>query len=139
MKKRGACDCPIDRQVNNTVKAQKRMKDIVKIVHLPSVVQRNVMKLREYFLYAKETKIMILFNNLSLWRVSAGRKLRTLFCVSRTTRICCFLSNQSVNKRRRLICVAQLTEQCTQFASSGYSPKWRYGDKEETRRRRIVE
>ncbi len=27
---REACDCPIDCQVNNTVKAQKNMKDIVK-------------------------------------------------------------------------------------------------------------
>ncbi len=32
---REACDC----RTINTVKAQKRMKDIVKIVHLPSVVQ----------------------------------------------------------------------------------------------------
>ncbi len=30
---------PIDCQVINTVKAQKSMKDIVRIVHLPSVVQ----------------------------------------------------------------------------------------------------
>ncbi len=30
-----ACDCPIDCQVNNSVKAQKS----IKIVHLPSVVQ----------------------------------------------------------------------------------------------------
>ncbi len=36
---REACDCPIDWQVINTVKAQKSMKSIVKIVHLPSVVQ----------------------------------------------------------------------------------------------------
>ncbi len=36
---REACDCPIDCQVNYTVKAQKNMKGIVKIVHLPSVVQ----------------------------------------------------------------------------------------------------
>ncbi len=36
---RKACDCPIDCQVNNTVKAQKSMKNIAKIVHLPSVVQ----------------------------------------------------------------------------------------------------
>ncbi len=36
---REACDCPIDCQVDNTAKAQKSMKDIVKIVHLPSVVQ----------------------------------------------------------------------------------------------------
>ncbi len=32
---REVCDCPIDCQINNTVKAQKSMKDIVKIVHLP--------------------------------------------------------------------------------------------------------
>ncbi len=31
--------CLIDCQVNDTFKAQKSMKDIVKIVHLPSVVQ----------------------------------------------------------------------------------------------------
>ncbi len=34
-----ACDCPIVCHVKNTVKAQKSMKDIAKIVHLPSVVQ----------------------------------------------------------------------------------------------------
>ncbi len=39
MKNREACDCPIDCQVNYTVKAQKSMKGIVRIVHLPSVVQ----------------------------------------------------------------------------------------------------
>ncbi len=32
-----ACDCPIDCQVNYTVKAQKIMESIVRIVHLPSV------------------------------------------------------------------------------------------------------
>ncbi len=37
-KNREACDCPIDCQVNNTVKAQKSMKVIAKIVILPSVV-----------------------------------------------------------------------------------------------------
>ncbi len=36
---REACDCPIDCQTINTVEAQKSMKDIAKIVHLPSVVQ----------------------------------------------------------------------------------------------------
>ncbi len=39
MKTGKACDSPIDCQVNNTVKAQKSMKGIVKIVHLPPVVQ----------------------------------------------------------------------------------------------------
>ncbi len=37
-KNREACNCPIDCQVNNTVKFQKSMKNIVKIIHLPSVV-----------------------------------------------------------------------------------------------------
>ncbi len=34
-----ACDCPIDCRVNCTVKVQKSMKDIVRIVHLSSDVQ----------------------------------------------------------------------------------------------------
>ncbi len=33
------CDCRIDCQTINTVQAQKSMKDIVKIVRLPSVVE----------------------------------------------------------------------------------------------------
>ncbi len=36
---REVCDCPIDCQTINTVKAQKSMKSIVRIAHLPSVVQ----------------------------------------------------------------------------------------------------
>ncbi len=36
---REVCDCPIDCQENNTVKDQKSMKDILKILHLPSMVQ----------------------------------------------------------------------------------------------------
>ncbi len=73
---------PIDCQVNNTVKAQKSMKDIVKNDVTSKLRHRNFTKLREYFLYAEKTKITTLFNNLSV--------------------------------------------------SSGYSPKWRYGDAEET-------
>ncbi len=38
-KNREACDCPIDCQTINTVKAQKSMKDLVRVLHLPSVVQ----------------------------------------------------------------------------------------------------
>ncbi len=38
-KNQEACDCPIDCQTICTVKAQKSMKDIVRIVNLPSVVQ----------------------------------------------------------------------------------------------------
>ncbi len=36
---RETCDCPIDCQVILTVKAQKSMKSIARMVHLPSVVQ----------------------------------------------------------------------------------------------------
>ncbi len=36
---REACDCPIDCQTINTVKTQKSMKDIFRIVHLPLMVQ----------------------------------------------------------------------------------------------------
>ncbi len=74
---------------------------------------RNVMKLREYFLYAKKTKMTTLFNNSTLtpfWRVTTGRKLRMLFCVSHATRIRCFHSNQSINKRRSRIRVERLTQ-----------------------------
>ncbi len=39
MKTLDAWDCSIDCQTINTVKAQKSMKDIVRIVRLPSVVQ----------------------------------------------------------------------------------------------------
>ncbi len=46
----------------------------------------------------------------SFWRVSTGHKLRTLFCVRCVTRIHCFRSNQSVNKRRRPIRVMWLTQ-----------------------------
>ncbi len=36
---REACDCPIDWQTIFTVLAQKSMKDVIRVVHLPSVVQ----------------------------------------------------------------------------------------------------
>ncbi len=39
---REGCDCHIDCHVNSIVKAQKSMKDIVKIVHQPSVVQSEL-------------------------------------------------------------------------------------------------
>ncbi len=60
-----ACDCPTDCQVYNTVKVHKSMKSIVRIVHLPSVVQFE-------------------FNDnvVPFWRISAGRKQCTLLCVN---------------------------------------------------------
>ncbi len=54
----------IDSKGTATVKAQKRNKSIIKIVHVTSVVQ-PITKLQEYILCAKKTKIMILFNNSS--------------------------------------------------------------------------
>ncbi len=48
------CDCPIDCQVNSTVKAQKSMKNIVKIVHLPSVVQSELYEATRIFFLCKE-------------------------------------------------------------------------------------
>ncbi len=63
--KRETCDCFIDCQVSNTVKAQKSMKDIVRIVHLLSVVQSECYEATRLLLYAKKTKITTLLNNLS--------------------------------------------------------------------------
>ncbi len=45
------------------IKTQKCSKNIVKIVHVTLVVHRNCMKLREYVLCEKKTKIRTLFNN----------------------------------------------------------------------------
>uniref|UniRef100_A0A673G162 ADP-ribosylation factor GTPase-activating protein 2 n=1 Tax=Sinocyclocheilus rhinocerous TaxID=307959 RepID=A0A673G162_9TELE len=48
------------------------MKDIVRIVHLPSVVQSEFYEVtRIFFLYVKKTKIMTLFNNSSSLCLSA--------------------------------------------------------------------
>ncbi len=65
---REACDCLIDCQVINTVKDQKSMKDVAKIVHLP------LMKRREYFFCAKKTKTTTLFNILSKWCYARWRR-----------------------------------------------------------------
>ncbi len=53
---REVCDCPINCQVNNTVKAQKNMKNIVKIVHLPSVVQSELYEAKRILFVCKENK-----------------------------------------------------------------------------------
>ncbi len=57
---REACDCPIDCQVINTVKAQS-MKSIAKILHLSSVVQSDCYE-------PSQAKILfILFSNQKGW------------------------------------------------------------------------
>uniref|UniRef100_A0A671N4Q7 Protocadherin Fat 1-like n=1 Tax=Sinocyclocheilus anshuiensis TaxID=1608454 RepID=A0A671N4Q7_9TELE len=86
---------------------------------------RNVMKRREYFLYAKKTKLKTLFNNLSplslritvvpFWRISAERKQRMLFCVSRAAQMRCFRSNKMV-----LIKVIDTNNHRPQFSKSKY-------------------
>ncbi len=49
------------------------------------------------------------------------------------TRICCLRSDQSLKNINNVFAYgAAKTEQRTQFPSSGYSPKWRYADVEET-------
>ncbi len=96
-----ACDCSIDCQVINTVKAQKRMEGIIKIVHLPTVVQSELYEETRIPFVHKENK-----NNDFI----LGRKLCMLFCVICTTRVRSFHSNQSVNKRRRCIRVVQLKQ-----------------------------
>ncbi len=60
-------------------------------------------------------------NTYAIWRVSAGRKLHTLFCVSRATR------THRTN-------VEDVSVRCGwhRTASSGYSPKCCYADAEET-------
>uniref|UniRef100_A0A8C1HTK4 Ubiquitin carboxyl-terminal hydrolase n=1 Tax=Cyprinus carpio carpio TaxID=630221 RepID=A0A8C1HTK4_CYPCA len=104
---REACDCPIDCQVNCTVKVQKSMRDIVRIVHLPSVSRYEFYEATRILFVREENKnndlIQKIFSSVSLcitvapfWRISAERI--TLF-----------------------------------FIFFGCSPKWRYGDAERNR------
>ncbi len=53
---RETCDCPIDCQVINTVKAQKSMKSIIRVVHLPSVVQSEFYEATRILFVCKENK-----------------------------------------------------------------------------------
>ncbi len=59
---------------------QKRNKDIVKTVHVTSVVQLYFYKLQEYFLCAKNTKIMTLSNSFSLLTIFLGLGTFQLHC-----------------------------------------------------------
>ncbi len=51
-----ACDCPIDCQVITTVESQKSMKSIVRILHLPSVVQSEFYEATRILFVRKENK-----------------------------------------------------------------------------------
>ncbi len=65
---REACDCPINCQANSTVKAQNSMKNIVKIVHLPSVVQSELYEATRIIFVCKGNK----YNNFIQQFVSSG-------------------------------------------------------------------
>ncbi len=55
-KNQEACDCPIDCQVINTVKVQKIMKSITRILHLPSGVQSEFYEATRILFICKENK-----------------------------------------------------------------------------------
>ncbi len=81
-----ACDCPIDCLINNIVNAQKSMKSIVRIVHLPSSFNKatrtlSAQRKQKQWLYS--TILVLWFSVVPFWRITAGHKQRTLFCVSR--------------------------------------------------------
>ncbi len=114
---REVCDCPIDCQVNTTVKAQKSMKGIVKIVHLPSVVLSELYEATIILFVRKENKNNDLFNNLSHLRHCSAileniRWTQTAYAVlcqpHHTDMLFSFKSKRK--ERRRRIRVAQLTQ-----------------------------
>ncbi len=88
---REACDCPIDCQVNYTVKAQKSMKNIARILHLPSVVQFKCYEVTRIPFVRKEIKIFffqqfvssrsLLVTVAPFWILPIEHKLHTLFCI----------------------------------------------------------
>ncbi len=126
---RDACDCPIDCQVILTVKVQKSMKSIVRVVHLPSVVESEFYNATRILFVCKENKNNYFFSKMCLlsvsphhrsaiWRLSTERKLLTLFCISRAARMRCFRSNQSVNTRRIRILVLRLIQKSVRILRS---------------------
>ncbi len=67
---RDACDCPIDCQVILTVKVQKSMKSIVRVVHLPSVVESEFYNATRILFVCKENKNNYFFSKMCLLSVS---------------------------------------------------------------------
>ncbi len=125
--KTGRCDCPIDCQVINTVKAQKSMKSIVRVVHLPSVVQSEFYEATRILFVRKENKNNETFSTIRLsvspfWRSSTERKC-VRSSVSANTRMRYFRSNQSINTRRIRILVLQLIQKSIRILRSVANPK----------------
>ncbi len=88
----------------------------------------NFTKLREYFLCARKTKIMTLFNNSSPPR-HPGAILGSITYVNNVcTHIRCLRSDQSVNMYPRTVLLTQNSIRCLRMR---YSPKWHQSDAEE--------
>ncbi len=102
-----ACDCPIDCQTINTVEAQKSLKNIVRIVHLPSVAQPQRYEVTRKL---KSTIRLLCVSVVPFLRISAGCKLRTLFCFSRTSRIALLHLLTLWFERKQRVPVAWLTQ-----------------------------
>ncbi len=78
----------IDSKGPYTIKVQKHSKEIGKIIHVSSGVQPLFYEATRILLYARKQKyrlystVRLLHVTLAtFWRISAGQKLRTLFCV----------------------------------------------------------
>ncbi len=103
------------------------MKSIVRVLHLPSVVQSEFYEATRIFFVLKENKNKYFFqqfvSSMSLTvapfkRLSTERKMRTLFCISLNTRMRYFLSNQSVNTCRICILVLRLIQKSVRILRS---------------------
>ncbi len=107
--------CPLtDKQL--TLSRHKKVKKI-HCQNSPSAINHNNMKQREY-LKKKEwfysTIRLLCVNIATFWRVSAGRCSVSAAPHRYVFYVCSMCP-----------CGTAYTEQRTQFASSGYSPKWR--------------
>ncbi len=123
------CDCPIDCQVNYTVEAQKSMKSIVRILHLPSVVQSEFNEVTRILFLRKENKTTILFNNLSplvqrsiiLENIRWTQAAYAVLCQPHRTDKSSTFVYALIWMKTAYPCGAADTEQRTLLASSRYS------------------
>ncbi len=113
------------------------MKNIVRILRLPSVVQSEFYEAAWMFLYTKKIKITTFFVSYLSLRITVApfceRKLRTLFCVSRNTRMRYFRSSQSVNTHTKCILLLRLTQKSVCSLCSVDNLQNRSGDTERHR------
>ncbi len=74
-------DPPIDSNVINMINVQKCCREIGRIIHVTSGFNCNFTELREYFLYAKKTKIMT-YSTICLLHVLGEYPLKVTVCCS---------------------------------------------------------